>query len=94
MTQYTNTTPLPIPPKPENPGGAAEESFPPQSLTDHLRDLRSCLLISFGAVFIGFAGCYGFVESLGVWFFKPLTDVLPQGSSLIFTSYQEGFFFI
>ncbi len=73
-------------------GGQAE--FHPQTLTDHLRDLRSCLLISLSAVVVGFAGAYGFVESIGVWFFKPLTDVLPEGSSLIFTSYQEGFFFI
>lgn len=71
-----------------------DEQFHAQTLSDHLRDLRSCLLISFAAILAGFAGSYGFVESIGVWFFKPLTDVLPKGSSLIFTSYQEGFFFI
>jgi sec-independent protein translocase protein TatC len=74
--------------------GATEEQFNAQSLTDHLRDLRSCLVISLVAVVAGFAGSYGYIEAIGVWFFKPLTDVLPQGSSLIFTSYQEGFFFI
>ena len=73
---------------------SGEAIFHPQTLTDHLRDLRSCLLISLAAVVIGFAGAYGFVDSIGIWFFKPLTDVLPEGSSLIFTSYQEGFFFI
>jgi sec-independent protein translocase protein TatC len=71
-----------------------EEQFNAQSLTDHLRDLRSCLIISLAAIVVGFAGAYNYVEAIGVWFFKPLTDVLPQGSSLIFTSYQEGFFFI
>jgi sec-independent protein translocase protein TatC len=79
---------------PAQPGEGPEEQFNPQSLTDHLRDLRSCLVISLVAVVAGFAGSYGFIEAIGVWFFKPLTDVLPQGSSLIFTSYQEGFFFI
>ncbi len=80
--------------EPEQLGGGEGEQFNPQSLTDHLRDLRSCLIVSLVAIVAGFAGSYGFAEAIGVWFFKPLTDVLPEGSSLIFTSYQEGFFFI
>ena len=79
---------------PEQTAGTEDGQFNAQSLTDHLRDLRSCLIISLAAIVVGFAGAYGFVEPIGVWFFKPLTDVLPPGSSLIFTSYQEGFFFI
>lgn len=79
---------------PEQLGGGGDEQFNGQSLTDHLRDLRSCLLVSLAAIVVGFAASYGFVDSIGIWFFKPLTDVLPAGSSLIFTSYQEGFFFI
>ena len=71
-----------------------QDEFNPQTLTDHLRDLRSCLIVSLAAVVVGFVGSYGFIESIGVWFFKPLIDVLPEGSTLIFTSYQEGFFFI
>jgi sec-independent protein translocase protein TatC len=79
---------------PEQTPGIEDEQFNAQSLTDHLRDLRSCLIVSLAAIVVGFAGAYNYVEAIGVWFFKPLTDVLPQGSSLIFTSYQEGFFFI
>lgn len=79
---------------PEQPGGEEDEKFNAQSLTDHLRDLRSCLIVSLVAIIVGFGVSYGFAQSIGVWFFKPLTDVLPEGSSLIFTSYQEGFFFI
>ncbi len=71
-----------------------EEAFDSQSLTDHLRELRSCLVVSFIAIFIGFGASYAFIKPIGTWFFKPLIDVLPEGSSLIFTSYQEGFFFI
>jgi len=78
----------------QQPGGGTDEQFAAQSLTDHLRELRSCLMISLAAVIAGFVGAYGFVEPIGAWFFKPLTAVLPEGSSLIFTSYQEGFFFI
>lgn len=70
------------------------ENLEKQALTDHLRELRSCLIISFIAVFIGFCLSYTVIRPIGTWFFKPLTDVLPDGTSLIFTSYQEGFFFI
>ena len=65
-----------------------------QALTEHLRELRSCLIVSLVAVSIGFCASYAFIRPLGRWFFKPLTEVLPEGTSLIFTSYQEGFFFI
>jgi Sec-independent protein secretion pathway component TatC len=68
------------------------EDFEKQGLTEHLRELRSCLIVSFVAVFVGFCLSYTVIRPIGTWFFKPLTDVLPQGSSLIFTSYQEGFF--
>ena len=70
------------------------EKFQSLALTEHLRELRSCLIISFVAVFIGFCLSYTVIRPIGTWFFKPLTEVLPQGTSLIFTSYQEGFFFI
>jgi sec-independent protein translocase protein TatC len=71
-----------------------DENFERQALTEHLRELRSCLIISFIAVFIGFCLSYTVIRPIGTWFFKPLIDVLPEGTSLIFTSYQEGFFFI
>jgi Sec-independent protein secretion pathway component TatC len=58
-----------------------------------LRDLRSCLINSLIAVGVGFSTSYYFVQDIGYWFFKPLFEVLPERSSLIFTSYQEGFFF-
>ena len=70
------------------------EEFEKQALTDHLTDLRKSLMNSFIAVGIGFAACYYFVKDISVWFVKPLYDVLPEHSSLIFTSYQEAFFFI
>jgi len=69
------------------------EEFEKQALTEHLRDLRSCLIISLIAVGVGFAISYSFSQEIGAWLFKPLFEVLPDKSSLIFTSYQEGFFF-
>jgi len=65
-----------------------------QPLTEHLRELRSCLIYAFAAIFVGFCLSYVVIRPIGTWFFKPLIEVLPEGTSLIFTSYQEGFFFI
>jgi Sec-independent protein secretion pathway component TatC len=65
-----------------------------QAFTEHLRELRSCLIVSLVAVVIGFGLSYAVIRPIGTWFFRPLTTVLPEGTSLIFTSYQEGFFFI
>ncbi len=65
-----------------------------QPLMEHLSELRSCLIVSMAAVSAGFLGAYAIIEPVGRWFFRPLTEVLPENTSLIFTSYQEGFFFI
>lgn len=74
--------------------GETMDELEQQPLTEHLRELRGCLLSSLAAVAAGFALSYYYIESIGYWFFKPLFEVLPERSSLIFTSYQEGFFFI
>lgn len=70
------------------------ETMEKQALTEHLRDLRTSLVRSLIAVAVGFGVSYYFIEHIGAWFVRPLFEVLPKGSSLIFTSYQEGFFFI
>jgi len=70
------------------------EEFEKQALTDHLADLRKSLIASFIAIGAGFAVAYYFVEKISYWFLKPLHDVLPEHATLIFTSYQEAFFFI
>ncbi len=69
------------------------DEFEKQALTEHLRELRQCLVASIVAVLVGFAISYCFVEEIGYWFLKPLHEVLPEESSLVFTSYQEAFFF-
>lgn len=71
-----------------------QEQFDKQALTEHLRELRSCLLIAIGAVACGFALAYSFIRPIADWFFQPLVTVMPENQTLIFTSYQEGFFFI
>lgn len=70
-----------------------KQLFADQALTEHLRDLRTCLVKSFSAVAIGFVISYIFIDPIGHYFFKPLLTVMPENSSLIFSAYQEGFFF-
>jgi sec-independent protein translocase protein TatC len=70
------------------------ENLSDQPLVGHLRELRSCLVIAFLAVTAASIAAYNFIEPISKWLFGPLIGVLPAGSSLIFTSYQEGFFFI
>ncbi|MFA6498339.1 MAG: twin-arginine translocase subunit TatC [Desulfurivibrionaceae bacterium] len=70
------------------------DDFQKQALTEHLTELRRCLIYSLLATVVGFAVAYSYSKELGQLLFKPLCDAMPVGSSLIFTSYQEGFFFI
>ena len=70
------------------------EDFEKQALTEHLADLRKSLIYSLVAIGIGFGVSYYFAKEISVWFMKPLYEVLPDSASLIFTSYQEAFFFI
>lgn len=63
-------------------------------MIEHLTELRSCLVISMAVVVAGFAVAYYFIRPIADWFFRPLVQVLPENKTLIFISYQEGFFFI
>jgi sec-independent protein translocase protein TatC len=70
-----------------------QESLHQQHLTEHLAELRSCIVVSLIASAVGFALAYSFIEPVADWFFAPLVKVMPANKSLIFISYQEGFFF-
>ena len=58
----------------------------------HIRELRKRLTISVGALFIGFFVFFSFWEVVLDIITIPLKDVLPEGSSIIFTKLQEPFF--
>lgn len=70
-----------------------QESLGQQPLTEHLAELRSCIIVSLIAAAAGFALAYAFIEPIAGWFLAPLVKVMPKDTSLIFISYQEGFFF-
>ena len=73
---------------------SSSEALNKQTLIEHLAELRSCIIISMAAVAAGFALAYSFIKTIADWFFSPLIRVMPENKTLIFISYQEGFFFI
>jgi sec-independent protein translocase protein TatC len=60
--------------------------------TSHLEELRTRLVRILAAVGIGFVACYGFKDWLFKIITKPLADVLPAKSFMIYTGMPEAFF--
>jgi sec-independent protein translocase protein TatC len=67
----------------------AEDKLP---LTAHLEELKKRLVRSLIAIGIGFVVCYYFKDPLFKIITKPLLEVMPKGSYMIFTSLPEAFF--
>ncbi len=61
------------------------------SFTAHLEELRKRLIFCIVAVVIGFVTCYSFSQKIYVFLARPLQEVLPPNSSLIFTTPTEAF---
>jgi len=62
------------------------------SLTEHLIELKKRLTRSLIAVGIGFGFCYYFKDWIFTIVTKPLTQVLPKSSYLIYTGLTQAFF--
>ncbi len=62
------------------------------SLTEHLNELRKRIARMLLGAAGGFLLCYNFAEKLFTFLAKPLTQVMPEGTHLIYTSVPEGFF--
>lgn len=62
------------------------------SLTGHLMELRTRLTRSLIALGIGFGVCYYFKDWIFDIITRPLTQVLPKNSYLIYTGMTEAFF--
>ncbi len=63
-----------------------------EELKPHLAELRKRLAIAVGTVIVMFFVMFYFWEPLLAWMTTPLVEVLPEGSSIIFTKVQETFF--
>lgn len=66
-----------------------EEKLP---LTSHLEELRKRLIRSMIAVGIAFGLCFNYKERLFEIIARPLTEVLPPNSYMIYTGLPEAFF--
>jgi len=66
-----------------------EEKLP---LTAHLEELKKRLIRSLVGIGIGLGACYYYKEWLFRIITKPLMDVMPKNSFMIFTSLPEAFF--
>ena len=77
---------------PAVPSGEPAAGMKEAPLLEHLLELRTRLVRCLIAVGVGFAACYAFAEKLLGVLLKPLTDVMPHGSTLIATSLPESFF--
>ena len=62
------------------------------SLTGHLMELRKRLTNSLIALGVGFGFCYYFKDLIFDIITRPLTQVLPKNSYLIYTGLTEAFF--
>lgn len=62
------------------------------TLMDHLGELRDRLVRCVVGAMVGFLACYAFRKELFNIQMKPLLDVLPPDSHLIYTSLPEAFF--
>lgn len=60
------------------------------SLTEHLIDLRRCLVRSAYGIFVGLCFCWGFSDKIFNFVRKPIEPFLPQGG-LVFTSPIDKF---
>jgi len=61
-------------------------------LTAHLEELRKRLIWSFLGIGVAFAISYAFIKEIVEVLMRPLVQVLPKGSSLVFTAVPEAFF--
>jgi sec-independent protein translocase protein TatC len=60
--------------------------------TSHLEELRKRLITAFIAIGVGFVIAYGFKERLFNILVQPLTKVMKEGETLIYTGLPEAFF--
>jgi sec-independent protein translocase protein TatC len=69
----------------------SEEDLARMSLLEHLEELRHRILISIGAVFVTFIGCWYFSPQIFHWLEQPILQFLPKGEKLAFTGLVDPF---
>jgi sec-independent protein translocase protein TatC len=62
------------------------------TFTEHLEELRWCLLRALAAVVVASLACYFFADAIFAVMVDPLKQILPPGQNLIGTTVTEAFF--
>ena len=73
-------------------GSNKDDAGGKMSFLDHLNELRRRLIMSFSALLVGVLLCFGFINPIFDFIMEPLTDVLPEGGTLVYTEPTEAFF--
>ena len=68
-------------------GGGGRMSF-----LDHLDELRTRLVVSVSAIFVGFLAAFAFIVPITAFVMVPLRATLPEGGDFIYTEPTEAFF--
>jgi sec-independent protein translocase protein TatC len=78
---------------PDDTADAEEEETPgaKMSFLDHLDELRRRIIASLVAVAVGCLISFTFITKIYAFIMKPLADLLPEGSKLVFTEPTEAF---
>ena len=71
---------------PDQGDGAGKMSF-----LDHLDELRNRLVVSISSLLVGVLICFGFIGPIFDFIMEPLTDVLPEGGTLVYTEPAAAF---
>ncbi len=69
-----------------------KEKEGPMTLLDHLKELRVRLTRIVIIIFVGFFACYSIAEPAYTFLTIPLTENMPEGSTLMYTSPPGAFF--
>jgi sec-independent protein translocase protein TatC len=62
------------------------------TFTEHLEELRWCLLRALAAVVVASVACYFFADAIFGFMVAPLKQILPPGQNIIGTTVTEAFF--
>ena len=87
MSQLPSPIPLPDDAAVEQDTDGGKMSF-----LEHLDELRTRLVISVSALFVGFLAAFAFISPIFEFIMRPLQEILPNDGRLVYTEPTEAFF--
>ena len=87
MSQVPSPVPVPDDAADEHESDGGKMSF-----LEHLDELRTRLIVSVAALFVGFLVAFAFISPLFDFIMRPLQEILPNDGRLVYTEPTEAFF--